>query len=537
MNHSLRLPNTAGLDTAGIDTAGFAGTDSLGVSREATRRETLNQNSLPYLAAAFLVLLAWVCFEWTFPIPIFPIDDAYIVIHNARTLLSGSDPNYAGTPALAGTTSIVHLALVTGLMLFLKPLAALSASLWIAILLYALGLVRLARVNGASRVTSVLIAVLGVIAGQTPNQLVNGLETGLMLAAVTWTLTLLPRTERQPSRLLPIFCGTLPFIRPDLLPLAFLFLGVQAAHHWQMRRDLPDFLRRVGGDLSVACLFALPWALWCWAEDGSALPSTINAKRFFFAEAHRPAAIKASILLHGLAQFCVDLGLLSVFALLLVTTRLGRAGIVFGGILLLAYYAQFPSALLQYGGRYLFPFLPFLMLGTVYALHQPRKLLRLGAAFIFALSLGQSVINAPVFWARNMDGCRFTVAELDGVADWCSHHLPAKSTLLVHDAGYISCKTHFRLIDLVGLKTPSSIPYHETLTYPSAGKNRYLAVSQIALRGHPDYLVALDGWDQAFTIVAGLRAAGWDVRLVNADYSYKVYALRPPSSSALITSN
>ncbi len=126
--------------------------------------------------------------------------------------------------------------------------------------------------------------------------------------------------------------------------------------------------------------------------------------------------------------------------------------------------------------------------------------------------------------------CNFTVYELDGVAGWCSRNLPARSVLLIHDAGDIAFKTRFHLVDLVGLKTPSSVPDHQELTYPTHGLNRYQAVSRIALRGHPDYLVILDGWDRSFHLSDGLLRAGWQMRLINADYAYKVYALRPPGS-------
>ncbi len=35
-------------------------------------------------------------------------------------------------------------------------------------------------------------------------------------------------------------------------------------------------------------------------------------------------------------------------------------------------------------------------------------------------------------------------------------------------------------------------------------------------------------WEQAFGLASGLRAQGWDVRLVSGRYAYRVYALRPP---------
>ncbi len=494
-----------------------------------TIQNSLVFDSLPYLAAAFFVLLGWIAYTRTFSVPVFPLDDAYIVIHNAQVLISGSDPNYAGSSPLSGTTSEVHLALVSGLMRFLHPRAALLASLWLAALLYALGLVRLARVNGAGRAPAAAVAGLGLIAGQAPHHLMNGLETGLMLAAVTWTVVLLSRPEGQPGWILPALCGTLPFIRPDLLPLALLFLSLHVARQWRGRRDTPDFCRRAGLDLGVALLFALPWALWCWSFDGSIFPSTVNAKRFYFAQAGWPAGLKAKLVAQGLYHFLKDLGLLSVFAVFLGRTWLGRVGILYGAILLLAYFAQFPGALLTYEGRYLFPLLPFLLLGAVYALRLAKPGLRIGAEFVFALALAQSLFHLPDFLRRHEATCHFAQHDLPGVAGWCNQHLSPGSILLIHDAGYIAYGTHFHLVDMVGLKTPSSIPVHQALTYPTDGKLRYQAVSEIALRGQARYLIVQGRWDTSYATVSGLEASGWDVRLLNADYLYHIYSLRPPS--------
>ncbi len=491
---------------------------------------SLALSSLPYVAAAFLVFLGWVAYTRTFPLfPVFPMDDAYIVIHNAQVLLSGSDPNYPGSSALAGTTSEVHLALVSGLMRFLHPRVALLAALWLAALAYALGLVRLARVNGASRVAAVAIAALGLIAGQAPHHLMNGLETGLMLAAVTWALALLSRPQGQPGWLLPALCGTLPFIRPDLLPLALLFLALYLGRRWRGRQSLPEFCRRAGLDLGIAFLFALPWALWCWSSDGSIFPSTVNAKRFYFAQAGWPVGLKAKLVAKGLFHFLQDFGLLPVFAVFLATTWLGRIGIVYGAILLLAYFVQFPGALLTYEGRYLFPLLPFVLLGATYALRLTRPVLRTGAGALLALALGLSLVGLPGFWTRHKANCYFAQHDLPGVAGWCNAHLPPGSILLIHDAGYIAYGTHFQAVDMVGLKTPSSIPVHQKRTYPTNGRDRYLAVSEIALRGRTQYLITQDRWNASYCTVSGLEALGWTVRLINADYAYKIFALQPPA--------
>ena len=58
---------------------------------------------LAYLALALALLFAWP--------GVFPLDDGYITLHNARSLLAGGDSTYGGS-ALTGATSIVHLALL-----------------------------------------------------------------------------------------------------------------------------------------------------------------------------------------------------------------------------------------------------------------------------------------------------------------------------------------------------------------------------------------------------------------------------------------
>jgi hypothetical protein len=91
----------------------FPGAGTLGWNRD-----QINRYAWPYLVISLVVLLAWAAYSWVFPIPVFPIDDAYIVIHNARALLAGQDPNYIGSSPITGATSLVHLALVTFFLLF-----------------------------------------------------------------------------------------------------------------------------------------------------------------------------------------------------------------------------------------------------------------------------------------------------------------------------------------------------------------------------------------------------------------------------------
>ena len=495
-----------------------------------------------YAAVILLVLLAALLHRALLGPPVFPVDDAYITLHNAQVLHWGHDPNFAGTPALAGTTSAVHLALVALLMFALSPPVALWAALWMATLAYALGLVRLARVHGGSPAQALLLALVGLGAGQVPHQLMNGLETGLVLAAVTWALVLAsemgragPGDDGRPARRrvwLPCLCGALPFIRPDLLPLSLGLLGLLAGRHIRAVGDWRGAVRPVLADLGLAVLCAAPWAFWYWASLGTPYPGTVEAKRLFFAQDVLPAPVKAQMVCKDLALFAGDLGLLTFGALLLGRTALGRVGLLFALALTSAYYLRFPDALGFYEGRYLYPLLPLVLYGAASAWRVgpqgTRPEVRAAVTGLLVLCLVQSYWRAPDFWARHQAYCGFTRHDLAGTAAWCNAHLPPGSTLLIHDAGYIAYGTRFRLVDLVGLKTPSSVAAHRALTHPSGGALRGPAVSRIARAGHTEYLVVLGGWDGIFGLSSGLRAQGWGVRRVNGQYAYQVYALRPP---------
>ena len=483
-----------------------------------------------YAAVTALVLLAALLHRLLLGSPVFPVDDAYITLHNAQVLHSGHDPNYLGTPALAGATSAVHLALVALLLFVLPPTMALWASLWLATLAYALGLLRLARAHGAAIPQALLLALVGLAAGQTPHQLMNGLETGLALAAVTWGLALASENAPSPRPWLPALCGLLPFIRPDLLPLALGLLAFRAIQRRRAVNTWREAAKPLLSDVGIACLCAAPWALWYGLTLGMPYPGTIEAKRLFFAQDLFPAALKCQLVGKDLTLFAADLGLVTLGALLLVRTALGRLGLLSALALIGAYALRFPDALGFYEGRYLYPLLPLLLYGAASAFRAGPRVKAAVTAFLL-LCLLQSYGRAPDFWARHQAFCGFTHHDLAGTAAWCNHNLLPGSVLLIHDAGYIAYATRFPLVDLVGLKTPDSVAAHRALTHPSGGALRGQAVSQIALAHHADYLIVLNGWEQAFGLASGLRAQGWDVRLVNGQYAYQIYALRPPPAA------
>jgi len=440
----------------------------------------------------------------------FPLDDAYITLHNARVLLEGSDPNF-GVSALVGATSPVHLALVAGLGLFLDlPLASYLLNLAAAIL-YGVGLARLALQVQSSHWVAAGIVGLGLLAADAPYHLFNGLETGLAMAAVAWALGL--ALSGSPV-LLPLLCGLLPFIRPELAILSGTLLAWRA---WK-QRGRPE---RIVLDLALAALAAMPWLLWSWIATGSVMPLTASAKRAFFAEEAYPLLLKLRLVFVVLAQS----GLAAILLMAVFAKRLSIAGpaLLSLGVILLTFALTFPGGLSHNFHRYLYPLLPLGLLGWAVAVRDSRIM-----AWAFAGLIAVYLLIGVRTWPHVAEGRHFT-AELDSAAQWSREHLPADARVLIHDAGYFAWSTPFALFDVVGLKTPSSIEDHRRWTLPSRGRERDVAVHEIAKRHRVTHAVILDAefWGD---LADDLRRHGWQLKPLRepAGTGYVVYELTPP---------
>ena len=442
-----------------------------------------------------------------------PLDDAYITLHNAQVLWTGADPNY-GVSALVGATSPLHLAAVA----LFYPLLGSGASIAVSFAgaaLYLLGVERLARRLELPLVPTLLLLLAAFGTGYALFQLVNGLETSLVLAAVTWAIVL---AQGAPSPALPLLCGILPFIRPELAILSAALLGRQLHVRWLNREPW-----QAAADIALAAAAALPWIAWTWAQTGSVLPNTAGAKAAFFAEARLPFAFKLSQALRGI---CVGLGLMVVPLLLVRPSSLALALWGFVAVFIALFAVTFPGGLMQNYGRYTYALLP----GAVWAagsLWRSRRIV----FWIVALS---ALVMAPmsIFQAASV-AASGQVARSDafGAAAWMRAHVPAGQPVLVHDAGVPSYASDARLVDVVGLKTPSSVAEHQKLTLPSVGARRAEAVDEIARRAGARYAVILD--DGAFwaDIGKGLALRHWRLDLVRAPgtpLGYAVYRLTPP---------
>ncbi|WP_181706883.1 hypothetical protein [Chthonobacter rhizosphaerae] len=465
--------------------------------------------------------------------PDFPLDDAYTVLHNARLLHEGgADPTYPGVPALVGSTSAVHLAIVA-LLGFVLPLPlALHGVAWAGALLYGLGCARLAGAAGAGPRTAAGFGLAALLVSDTPMQLLNGLETGLAMAAVAWALALAAEGVTRRPLATAALAGAMPFIRPELAALAAPLFGWLMLATTRAAGDMRGGLARCAGPAAVAVLVAAPWMAWALAETGGVLPATAAAKRAWFAEAGLGAGRSLALVGVAVASFLGPFWMAILAAPQFpVRTAAGRLAIGFAGLVVGSFAVNLPGALFHNDQRYLYGLAPVLLLAIAQMARAPLRLpggRTIPPAWVIGLFVAQAVVLAPAGIERYRAALERTDVELASLSRWARETLPANAHLLVHDVGHLSWATGFRITDLVGLKTPSSIPDHLALTLPSNGARRGEAVARIAARAGATHLVALDEWDRLFAITDGLRAAGWTLVPVRGDGRYRVYALTPP---------
>jgi hypothetical protein len=465
--------------------------------------------------------------------PVFPVDDAYITLHNVRDLFAPEASPYPEATALHGATSAVHLALIALFSLVLPALWAQYVVGALAALAYALGLFRLGVVRGLSRPEAFLLSLLGLLVAETPHQLLNGLETGLALAAITWALVACVDPALSRRALLPFLCGLMPFIRPELAAVSGLLLLVWLHAAWRRGRlegsGLPP---GIGRGLGWLLLASVPLLLWYAVNTGAFVPSTVSAKKYFFAEGCMPWSARWRIFSTGLGGFLGLLGLLVPAALLLPSSRAGLAGLAFILALFGAYLQSFPGAVSHYEHRYLYVIVPFLLYALTSAWSARWRALRYAALGLLGLALLESLVKAPARFAAHEQRIAFTRVELGGVASWMRQNLPPGSRVLVHDAGYVTTDAPFQFIDLVGLKTPSNILVHEKVTWATCGEQMLSALEIITHTEKPDYFVVLKKWDNVYHFTEGLQALGWRLARVDASRgasAYEVYRLTPPS--------
>jgi hypothetical protein len=424
--------------------------------------------------------------------PAFLYDDAYITLASAEGLWRGTDGHYPGTPPLVGVTSPFHVLLTSLLLPFMNgPLALLSACA-IGAAIYAWGLVRVAQAEGLSPSSQACLVLAGCGTGMISQHMVNGLETSWAMAGLVWSVHFVQ--QRATSRL-AVLCGVLPFIRPELAVWSAALLLA----------ELRGGRATIGRTAMLAASGALPWLVLLWWQTGQVLPTTLAAKRDWYAEGCWALGRRATTVAHALGLWLFISGGVAVGLWGLVRKPIGRLALICLAIVLLAWTSSVPSLLDGYHRhRYFAPFLAFLAAGICWVPEPWRARACRFAAALSVVTTSQVLLHEPHLIANAVRQRGEVVAMLQAVhAD----------RVIVHDAGYAAwAGAAPTFVDMVGLKTPLAAALHRQMTGPTCGADRPAALDTLARVESARFLLIWQPWDDAFQVRKGLERAGWRFR-------------------------
>lgn len=480
-----------------------------------------------YGGATFAVAAAYVAMHLARPMPIFPLDDPYITLHSAQVLHWGYDPNYIGVPALYGVTSAPFLALVYVLLFVIKPLFALDAACWLGTLLYILGIVRLARTFRMTKTEGLCFFVLGITVSYAPFNLLNGLETSWAMAGVVWTLALSSGEENQ-WKWAALAAGLTASIRPDLIPFAGLVVGALSIQDYQAHRQPGKAILKMAGYAALVSLAVLPWALWYYHATGVPYPLTGLAKRYFFASGNLGWRVKLPAEGKRLLVYLLTCGPIVAAVALAIRHPMAKAILIFFGAFLAGVYFELPDGLIWNYFRYTVVLAPMMLWAVGLPMTLPETKARRRAVVFLQISMGYALLLLPFCVRTYLQQCQVYGRDSHNLVSWSEQNLPSHARVMVCDAGYIAYASHFRIIDIVGLKTPEAVSLNRLYTWPSAGGERGKAVAALARDMGAGYLVMVRSWEQ-FALPDRMRERGWRVGLLRTEGEYSVFQLTPPN--------
>ncbi len=470
------------------------------------------------------------CIAWIFWLgtPDFPLDDAYIVQHSVEGLRAGAEHRYIGSTPLDGATSRLHVFLLTALS-FVMPVAWAQVLVTVvAVTLYLVGVFRLARQSELGPVSSAEIVLLAVIGSNVMHHLLNGLESSLAMAGLVWSF--IAFQQARPVQRWPyVLLAMLPFIRVELglwsaLLMARALLDISGPDRLAEYRG---FLIRSG--LAMAAV-VLPMVAIILALGGELLPNTISAKEAFFAESCMPDGMRLRFLLTVLMDSSPMMGVMALGLIGVIWSRLRWLVLIFVVVFLAVFEIKLPGGLLHNFARYLHMLFPFFILGLIEMLRPGSWLAGRKSYIVLGVAVVGSLFLLPAGWQGYETGIEKSRTSLRPTAEWTATNLPANAVILIHDAGMVSLYGEQRLVDLVGLKTPSSVPIHQATTQTTCSRDPR-AMDQIASKSNATHFVVLNEWDEVFEMSDGLRRSGWTLTRADSERGetrYFVYALTPP---------
>jgi hypothetical protein len=257
--------------------------------------------------------------------------------------------------------------------------------------------------------------------------------------------------------------GAAVWCRPDAL-IGCGLLGILL--YWRQRR--PPL--RFGAGFLLGCGTGLATA---WVYFGRFLPSTLGAKQKYAAR-----NLEDVTGLHGFwgraldlfkfaegswGRLVIPLGILGLFLFYRNTGLAGRLLVAYGSALALAYtLLRIPFAFWYVGppAAVLFLSACFVVFGA--ARLAARKGGSWSAAVVLlaaAVAVGLPLARARVDWLRYGDAGDWRRAAYTEAGRWLAKNTPPDADVAFDEVGYIGFYSQRRILDLIGLVSPSSIPY------------------------------------------------------------------------------
>jgi hypothetical protein len=425
--------------------------------------------------------------------PVF--DDSYISLHFARNLAEHGKLTFDGEAWSTGATSILHVALLAGLIkLGFEPIDAsiyfgVACHAGLALAVFWLGWA-VFRTLTAATAAAVIIALTNYAAFDAG----NSMETSLFMALVAASLAAVLTLRTSGGRLIAGSLIALAILtRPEgvfLLPAAAIYLWLEREHPADLRRLASDGAALLAPGVAVLALLSL-FAL---AVTGEFTPGTGTAKLEFFRD--NTLAFKRKLQIAGdfMGLFWGPLFPTLLIAFFAPRRRELLLLLMFWVPVVAVYILMFPGGLSHYFYRYQHPVLPLLAViaggGVAFLVAEAlrrdvaTKALAAAAVLVLAVPLWHHFETWRVLYR---DASFETLADLETMAHDLNTIVRPGETLATHDIGAVAYYADYEVLDLVGLVNPDVVPYH---------KGREVALYLNVAR--PDYLLIFPEWDADF---------------------------------------